>query len=385
MQKFSKRYKILIVDDDEMNLGLLEAFLTATNENYQLISAVNGSQALEKIDKYKPDLVLLDIMMPIVNGYEVCSKIKSNPDTRFLPVVLITALNDKENKIRGIEVGADDFLTKPVDRIELLTRVKSLLLTKSLHDDLEHHYKLLKKELAMAKYLQESILPHSVPDIDSLDIAVFYEPSIEIGGDFYYFMEIDDDNLGVFLADICGHGVSAAMKSMVLKDRLFQNRHLWKDPKKLIEALNYGLIDFFSLTDSDSFITALYLIINTKDWELKLVNGGHPEPLLQYDNESRVLNETTTLPVGVFEDIKYEEFSVSLPVGGKVSLFTDGFFEIQISKDQQLSITNFYDKLDQLKDLNANDTINAIIKYIEKVSEEDPTDDRNLIVIKRKE
>ena len=384
MQRSPKKQTILIVDDDKMNLDVLEAFLTTANEKYALISAANGSQALDKINKYKPDLVLLDIMMPVMDGYEVCFSIKNNPDTRFIPVILITALNDKENKIRGIEVGADDFLTKPVDRIELITRVKSLLYTKSLYDDLAHHYRLLKKELAMAKYLQESILPHSVPEIDSLDIGVFYEPSIEIGGDFYYFMEIDEDNLGVFLADICGHGVSAAMKSMVLKDRLFQNRHLWKDPKALIEALNYGLIDFFSLTDSDSFITALYLIINTKKWEIKLVNGGHPEPLLQYDNESHVLNETTTLPIGVFEDINYAEFSTSFPVGGKICLFTDGFFEIQITKDQQLSIESFYDKLRQLKALNANDTINAIIKYVDNISEEHTTDDRNLIVIKRK-
>ncbi|MBS3970913.1 MAG: response regulator, partial [Clostridia bacterium] len=196
MEKLPKKNKILIVDDDTMNLNLLEAFLTAANENYELISAANGSQALEKVAKYNPDLVLLDIMMPEINGFDVCSIIKNNPATRFLPVILITALNDRENKIKGIEVGADDFLAKPVDRIELITRVKSLLLTKSLHDDLENHYKLLKKELAMAKYLQESLLPKSVPDMASLDIAVFYQPSIEIGGDFYYFMDIDEHNLG---------------------------------------------------------------------------------------------------------------------------------------------------------------------------------------------
>lgn len=384
MKKLPKKNKILIVDDDTMNLSLLEAFLTAANENYELISAVNGSQALEKVSKHRPDLVLLDIMMPEINGFDVCATIKNNPETRFLPVILITALNDKENKIKGIEVGADDFLTKPVDRIELITRVKSLLLTKSLHDDLENHYKLLKKELAMAKYLQESLLPQSVPDMASLDIAVFYEPSIEIGGDFYYFMEIDEHNLGIFMADISGHGVSAAMKSMVLKDRLFQNKHLWNSPKGLIKSLNYGLMDFFSLTDSDSFITALYLIIDTKNWKIRIVNGGHPEPILQSDSASHILNKTTTLPIGIFKDIHYEEAVASFPVGGKLSMFTDGFFEINIARDQQLSIEKLYAKLEELKDLSANDTINSIIKYIEAVSQEASSDDKNLIVVKRR-
>ena len=384
MEKLPKKNKILIVDDDTMNLNLLEAFLTAANENYELISAANGSQALEKVAKYNPDLVLLDIMMPEINGFDVCSIIKNNPATRFLPVILITALNDRENKIKGIEVGADDFLAKPVDRIELVTRVKSLLLTKSLHDDLENHYKLLKKELAMAKYLQESLLPKSVPDMASLDIAVFYQPSIEIGGDFYYFMDIDEHNLGIFMADISGHGVSAAMKTMVLKDRLFQNKNLWNSPKELIRSLNYGLIDFFSLTDSDSFITALYLIIDTKKWEIRIVNGGHPEPILQSECGRRVLNETTTLPVGVFKDIHYEEAVAPFPPGGKLSMFTDGFFEISAAKGQQLSIEKLYAKLDELRDLSAMDTIDSIINYVEMVNQETPSDDKNLIVVKRK-
>lgn len=383
MEKLPKRSKILIVDDDAMNLNLLEAFLSAANENYELISAVNGSQALEKVAKYNPDLVLLDIMMPEINGFDVCATIKNNPATRFLPVILITALNDRENKIRGIEAGADDFLTKPVDRIELITRVKSLLLTKSLHDDLENHYKLLKKELTMAKYLQESLLPKSVPNMASLDIAVFYEPSFEIGGDFYYFMDIDEHNLGIFMADISGHGVSAAMKTMILKDRLFQYKNLWSSPKELIKSLNYGLIDFFSLTDSDSFITALYLIINTKKWEIRIVNGGHPEPILQSEYGSRILCDTTTLPVGVFKDINYEEAVTAFPEGGKLSMFTDGFFEINTTKGQQFSIEKLYAKLDELKDLTAKDTIDSVLNYFEKISQEAPNDDRNLIVVKR--
>ncbi len=379
-----KKHKILIVDDDQLNLDLLEACLATAEEEYIILKAKNGAEALKIIENTRPDLVLLDIMMPVMNGYEVCKAIKNNPDTHFLPVIMITALHDKENKIKGIEVGADDFLTKPVDRIELLTRVKSLLLTKTLHDNLENHYKLLKKELAMAKFLQQSLLPDSPPNISSLDIAVFYEPSLEIGGDYYYFMEIDDNKLGIFLADISGHGVSAAMKTMVLKDRLFQARNLWDKPQELINHLNVGLLDFFSLTDSDSFVTAIYLIINTKDWKISMVNAGHPEPLLQYNNTSKILNEKTNLPLGVFENMTFDISQVDFPEQGKLSLFTDGFFEIKIDDNHQLSIQELYDKLDEFKDLNSTDTIKKINTFIETASIETPHDDRNLIIIKRK-
>lgn len=127
------RGKILVVDDEPLNVELISGFL---EKDYEIISASCGKEALEKVNQYNPDIVLLDIMMPEMNGYEVCQKIKSQDSTRFISVVMVTALTEIEEKIKAIESGADDFLTKPINMVELLTRVKSLLKTKSFHDQL---------------------------------------------------------------------------------------------------------------------------------------------------------------------------------------------------------------------------------------------------------
>ncbi|MBC7085987.1 MAG: DUF835 domain-containing protein [Methanomethylovorans sp.] len=137
-----QRAKILVVDDEEINVHLLEAYLM---HEYDVISAYTGLDALNIIKEKKPDLVLLDVMMPDMNGFTICKKIKSSPDTQFIPIIMVTALSGREDRIQGIIAGADDFLTKPVDRLELKTRVSSLLRIKYLHDSLIEEKRQLKK------------------------------------------------------------------------------------------------------------------------------------------------------------------------------------------------------------------------------------------------
>ena len=130
-----RNYTILIVDDNKVNVELIKAQLKPYNYNIQI--AYDGEEALEKIDTNPPDIVLLDLMMPKISGYEVCRSIKQNKETQFIPVIIITALQELEDKIKAIELGADDFLVKPFNKLELTTRIKSLLHMKSMHDELE--------------------------------------------------------------------------------------------------------------------------------------------------------------------------------------------------------------------------------------------------------
>jgi signal transduction histidine kinase len=138
-----ERATVLVVDDNPQNVELVMAYLQADGHN--AVAAMSGKEALERVEDHPPDLVLLDVMMPGMNGYEVCTRLKGEERTRFIPVVMITALKDLEDKIKGIEVGADDFLTKPFNKQELLTRVRSLLKLKRLHDQLESSYRNLQE------------------------------------------------------------------------------------------------------------------------------------------------------------------------------------------------------------------------------------------------
>jgi DNA-binding response OmpR family regulator len=135
-----RKPRVLVVDDDEMNVRLLEAILS---DKYEVTTAYNGKEALLDVEKKPPDLILLDIMMPGMSGYEVCKKLKGNNKTLHIPIVMVTALTEKTEKIKGIEAGADDFLNKPVDVNELRVRVKSLLKLKYYHDSLLEEQKRL--------------------------------------------------------------------------------------------------------------------------------------------------------------------------------------------------------------------------------------------------
>ena len=134
----SEQTWVLAVDDDPLNLDVIESCLYG--QGYSFLRASSGQEALEAVAKQPPDIVLLDLMMPGMDGFEVCSRIKGNSDTRFIPVVVITSLDGRDEKLRAIQAGADDFITKPVDRLEVLARTKSLLSQKFLHDQLHNKY-----------------------------------------------------------------------------------------------------------------------------------------------------------------------------------------------------------------------------------------------------
>lgn len=135
--------RILVVDDVPLNIQLLKTYLSS--EGYHILSAKDGSEAIEQAKKLKPDLILLDVMMPKMNGFEVCKIIKSDMKTQFIPIILVTALNELDNKIKGMDSGADDYLTKPFNKLELMARVRSLLRTKYLHDELQNKIIELQK------------------------------------------------------------------------------------------------------------------------------------------------------------------------------------------------------------------------------------------------
>ncbi len=152
-----QKEKVLIVDDEVMNIELLRAYL---DEKYEVVSATDGHEALEKVKNEMPDIILLDVMMPEMNGYQVCEHLKSDEETQFIPVIMVTALSGRNDWISGIEAGADEFLTKPVNKLELLTRINSLLRIKNLHFDL-----LAEKDKLEMQNRIRSVLTRIIPTL----------------------------------------------------------------------------------------------------------------------------------------------------------------------------------------------------------------------------
>ncbi len=175
--------RILVVDDEPLNVEILQEMLS---QNYEIVSAYSGNEALEKVEKTSPDLILLDVMMPSMNGYEVCKQLKGKEKTRFIPIVMVTALKEREDRIKAIEADADDFLSKPVDMNELNARVKSLLKVKQYYDALmEEQDKLLIFKSALNSMDDCVIITNTSGDIKYVNPAFekkFGYPSDETTG-----------------------------------------------------------------------------------------------------------------------------------------------------------------------------------------------------------
>jgi len=165
---------ILIVDDDEKNIKLLKAYLQA--EEYRIFQALNGEDALKMVNNFNPDVILLDVMMPGIDGFEVCKRLKTDEKTKMIPVVMVTALREREDRIKALEAGADDFLSKPVNKTELLVRVKSLLRIKSYHDQLLNSYKeiaLKNERLKELERIKEGLTHMIIHDLNNPLSAIY--------------------------------------------------------------------------------------------------------------------------------------------------------------------------------------------------------------------
>src|SRR5246500_3653178 len=205
---------ILIVDDTPLNIGVISG---ALKDSYKTKVATNGEKALALASAdEKPDLILLDIMMPGMDGYEVCSRLKADPATREIPVIFLTGQTSAEDATRGFDVGAVDYGHKPFSPAVVKARVRSHILLREARAQLASQLLALDTELEMARQIQLSILPHSIPKLADLGIAAQYLPMTSVAGDFYDFIQIDDKHIGILIADVSGHGLpSALIASMI--------------------------------------------------------------------------------------------------------------------------------------------------------------------------
>ena len=200
--------RVLIVDDVKTNVDIL---VEALRGDYKLSVALDGAAALRSVEKSAPDLVLLDIVMPGLDGFEVCRRLRAQESTRELPIMFLSALEDVEDKTRGFEVGGNDYLTKPFEILEVKARVRSLLKAKAYADAIRE---ALDRDLRIARDIQMGILPTDLVAATShsgLDVHAIIEPALKVGGDLYEVLRASDDRLVIALGDVSGKGISAAL------------------------------------------------------------------------------------------------------------------------------------------------------------------------------
>ena len=373
---------ILLVDDHEVNLELLEAYLELSGIPMNIYKAYTCAEAYMCIEQVGLDLILLDVMLPDGSGYDVCRHLKGFRLYQNIPVIILTALNDKQSMLEGLKAGADEFLTKPVDSHELVLRVKNLLKMKTIANDLDERYRQLHNELAIATELQKSFLPQKVPVYAGLDITVLYKPSSFIGGDFYDFLPIDAQHLGVLICDVKGHGVASAMITATIKFQLHDLEGYYREPAALLTQLNKRLEQFFSSTANDYFVTAFYGVLDMETWNFCYSSAGHNSPCLSDWAEVSFLENEQGLPLGVFSQTAYDQQQVTLRPGQQLFLYTDGIFELELQGRAARSCSSLQDLFAEQEDITLKNILQLQRQIEQYAASQQIADDINYITIR---
>lgn len=321
---------ILIVDDTPLNIGVISG---ALKDSYKTKVATTGEKALALASAdEKPDLILLDIMMPGMDGYEVCSRLKADPATSEIPIIFLTGQTSAEDETRGFEVGAVDYVHKPFSPAVVKARVRSHILLREARSQLASQLLALNTELEMARQIQLSILPHSIPKLSGLDIAAHYLPMTSVAGDFYDFIQIDDQHIGVLIADVSGHGLPSALIASMLQVALSGQAAHAPEPGKVLVGLNRAFFGKFT----HNFVTAAYVYVDLENNLMRYAGAGHP-PMLQWRNSTGKATPVLEngLVLGIIEEASYEALEFLLEPGDRYVLYTDGILEAANSALEQ--------------------------------------------------
>ncbi len=325
--------KILIVDDEPFNVDYLEQELE--EEEYDTISAMDGQEALRKIEQEAPDLVLLDIMMPVMDGFEVLSRLKNNPDRRDIPVIVISASNDLNSVVRGIQLGAEDYLPKPFEPTLLKARINSGLEKKRLRDLERLYLKSLERELEIGREIQSGFLPRELPVLNGWDMAAYFKSAREVAGDYYDAFLLPDGSLVGVVGDVCGKGVGAALYMSLFRSLIRATSRTGyinpTDPLAITEAMYLqrvmGYVNNYVVENhghTSMFSTVFIFIVNKSRSTLTYINcGNEPALFVRNDGEMTLLWPTGPI-VGIIPDAEFNSRELSVSEKDLLLAYTDG-------------------------------------------------------------
>ncbi len=313
--------RILVVDDEP---GILHALSRVLGRRHHVTCVATGSEALEAARRLRPDLAIVDIRLPEMTGFEVTRGLKTA--LRDVDVILMTgnAEEPDDNLIQAIDEGAFYFIQKPFDRRVLLALVGRCLELRRLREEREIFLKRVERELEEARQFQISLLPPCHFDLDGLSIHAQYVACNELAGDIYDYVAAADGAVALLIADVVGHGTSAAMMTGIVK-AAFRASHVDDfEPRAVVERVREGIRDF----DASRFVTLCCVRVHPRRRELTYVNAGHPEPIVRTrSTPPRLLDSTGPLLTSALADLPCEQVTVEFGLGDSLFLYTDGFTE----------------------------------------------------------
>lgn len=362
--------RVLLVDDAKANLDIL---VEGLKNDYKLSLALNGAMALQSAARNPPDLVLLDIMMPGIDGYEVCRRLRQMPETAETPIMFLSSLEDVQNKARGFEAGGNDYLTKPFEMLEVKARVRSLLKAKAYSDAVKEQ---IASELRVARDIQMGMLPHNLPELEQtygVNLAAILQPAREVGGDLYGACCGGSERLVLFFGDVSGKGIPASMFMVraISLARLLAREV--SEPAHILARLNDELS---ADNPSGMFVTFLCATFTPGSNRVQIANAGHCRPLLIPASGApswAVKNLGTAL--GFEPGLQFEETEIILQTGDALVLYSDGVTEAFNPRDEWYGNERFSADAAQFARQPASLIVDGLLKKVHAFAENAPQSD----------
>jgi serine phosphatase RsbU (regulator of sigma subunit) len=386
-----QRSRILVVDDEPLNVDYLEQELD--DLGYETVTAANGMDGLRQVAETNPDMVLLDIMMPIMDGFEMLRQLKSEPAWRNIPVVIISALSDMDSVVRGIQLGADDYLLKPFNPTLLEARLNAGMVRKRLHDLEKLHIQSLERELEIGHQIQAGFLPDYLPVVSGWGVSAHFEAAREVAGDFYDVFSLSDGKLGFFLGDVTDKGVGSALYMALYRSLLRAFIHddhskieQWRagDSAEILHQAVIRTNQYVCQTHVNPLFATLFIgVLDPFKGEFHYINAGHNSPLIIRD-EGRLQELKPTGPIiGVMEELDFRVEVASLGPGEALVIYSDGM------EDTTNSAGEFYGRERLLEQLllpakSAAEHVERLTaSLVDFMGEAKPFDDVTLLVLMR--
>ena len=366
-------FQILIIDDDRTVQVMLTRMLE--KQGYQVLTASDAEEGMSKAQQFHPALIICDWMMPQVNGLELCRRIKADPTLSTTFFILLTPLGSVAERVKGLDAGADDFITKPVEQNELKARVRTGLRLRQLSCDLQTQKQIMETEFIEAVEYVRSLLPP--PMTEPLIINSRFIPSRQLGGDCFDYFWLDPDYLAIYLLDTSGHGLGAALPSIsvlnLLRSRALKSINYYH-PSEVLSALN----DTFQMTyQNNKYFTIWYGVYNRATRQLIYASAGHPPAvLLSGEPTTTQVKELVTpgVPIGMFPDAEYVNGFCSIEQFSNLYIFSDGVYEIHLPNATIWELAAFIELLKDCRSTrscNLDQILNSLVNLSRKAAFDD--------------
>jgi len=378
----STKGDILVVDDTPANLRLLSKMLN--EQGYRVRPVPDGRLALAAAQAKPPDLILLDIRMPDLNGYQVCERLKAESRTKDIPIIFISALDAVQDKVKAFTVGGVDYITKPFHIEEVLARVETHLALRKLQEQLEMANQKMAQELALAGEVQEGFFPQELPDIAGWQLSMKMKSARETSGDFFDVIPLPRGYYGILMADVVDKGVAAAL-FMALSWSLIRTYagDFPSHPEMVLTSVNQRILED---TTAQQFVTIFYAVLDPKSGRFVFANAGHSPPIVFNSQSGEILQrlEHTGKPLGLFEDEVWDQGEIKLSPGDVVVVYTDGVSEAQNEQQEFFDESGLVASVQRHLGGPAGDIAHGILSNVEEFIADAPqVDDIGIAVLMR--